>query len=160
MPVEYAGYIPTLNHAASPPVIGVFHNKDHAHPRGRRGGAYVHYALQPGPTHCRLSYGTYDTPTPGTPYYFNRRILGEHALRYMDENPIAAMRLSDPNAQTRIHTVGYELTDEERTKAGNNDYQIRGTIGFMWGLNEALRLRPYGTQADDLVWHAMRAELR
>ena len=59
--------------------------------------------------------------------------LGEHALRYMDENPIAAMRLSDPG-QTRIHTVGYELTDEERTKAGNNDYQIRGTIGLICGV--------------------------
>ena len=85
-------------------------------------------------------------PRPPAPTTINfRKILGEHALRYMDENPIAAIRLSDP-AQTRIHTVNHELTDEERIKAGNNDYQIRGTIGFLWGLNEALRLMPYGTR--------------
>ena len=62
-------------------------------------GAYVHYPDNPGDTNCRVTYspyGPHDTPTPGTPYYFNRRVLGEHALRYMDENPIAAMRLSDP----------------------------------------------------------------
>ena len=111
-------------------------------------------------TNCRISYGPHGTPRrPAPAYYFNRRILGEHALRYMDENPIAAMRLSDPG-QTRIHTVGYELTDEERTKAGNNDYQIRGTIGLIWGLNEALRIMPYGNAADDALWRAADAEIK
>ena len=71
--------------------------------------------------------------TPGKDCYRIRRIIGEHALRYMSENPITSIRLSDPR-QTRIHTVNYELTDEERVKAGNNDYQIRGTIGFLWPL--------------------------
>ena len=36
-----------------------------------------------------------DLPTPGTDYYKFRRILGDHALRYMDENPIAAIRFTD-----------------------------------------------------------------
>ena len=76
----------------------------------------------------------------------------------MDENPIAAMRLSDPS-ETRIHTVNFELTDVERRQAGNNDYQIRGTIGMLWRLNEGLRVMPYGTAADDALWHAARDEL-
>ena len=43
-------------------------------------------------------------PTPGTDYYFDSvRSLGEHALRYMDENPIAAMRLSDPDPDPHSH---------------------------------------------------------
>ena len=42
--------------------------------------------------------------TPGDDYYRIRRILGEHALRYLDENPTASFRLSDPS-QTRIHTI-------------------------------------------------------
>ena len=76
----------------------------------------------------------------------------------MAESPIASIRLSDPN-QTRIHTVNYELTDEERVKAGNNDYQIRGTVGFGWPLAEKLRLMPYGTPELDALWRAYRDEL-
>ena len=45
-----------------------------------------------------------------------RHILGDHALRYMDENPILAMRLSDPT-KVRIHTANYELTEVERRQA-------------------------------------------
>ena len=91
-------------------------------------------------------------------YYRIRRILGEHALRYMDENPIAAMRLSDP-AQHRIHTVSYELTDEERAKAGNNDYQIRGTIGLLWRLNEGLRIMEDRTPEQTALWQSFLGEI-
>ena len=92
-------------------------------------------------------------PNQGPDYYKFRKILGEHALRYMDENPIAAMRLSDPG-ETRIHTVSYELTDEERTKAGNNDYQIRGTIGLLWRMNETLRISAR-RDMDGVLWRAV-----
>ena len=44
-----------------------------------------------------------DVPTPGTGYYRYRHILGDHALRYMDENPILAMRLSDPSTGAHSH---------------------------------------------------------
>ena len=85
---------------------------------------------------------TQEEPVNQAPAYYRiRRILGEHALRYLDENPIASMRLSDPT-ETRIHVVNYELTEEERIKAANNDYQTRGTIGYLWRLNEELRLAP------------------
>ena len=97
-------------------------------------------------------------PTPGDDYYRIRRILGEHALRYMDENPLAAMRLSDPD-KTRIHTINYELSNTERSQAANNDYQIRGTIGFIWRLAESLRIMPPGTPALDAAWRARRDEL-
>ena len=59
---------------------------------------------------------THDPVTPGTGVYRIRRILGDHALRYMDENPLAAMRLSDPT-KTRIHTIAYEL-DRDRAPSG------------------------------------------
>ena len=65
------------------------------------------------------------------------------------------MRLSDP-AQSRIHTVNYELTDEERIKAGNNDYQIRGTIGLLWHTIETLRIMAHGTTASDIAWRQGR----
>ena len=90
--------------------------------------------------------------------YRIRRILGDHALRYMDENPLAAMRLSDPE-QTRIHTIAYELDEIERRQAGNNDYQIRGTIGLIWRLIESLRIMPTGTPELDAAWRAREAEI-
>ena len=103
MPVEYAGYIPHLGRGGDS-VIGAFHIWDVTlTPEEGEFGAYVHFVDNSGDTNCRISYGPHDTPTPGTPYYFNRRILGEHALRYMDENPIAAMRLSDPERDTYPH---------------------------------------------------------
>ena len=155
MPVEYAGYIPTMNRY-TPDEPGYYHYDRQLTPEEGEFGVYVHYASSVGS--CRLSYGERDVPTPGTDYYKIRKITGEHALRYMDENPIAAMRLSDPN-QHRIHTVGYELTDEEWTKAGNNDYQIRGTIGLLHMMNEGLRIMPYGTPELDALWHALRDKI-
>ena len=76
----------------------------------------------------------------------------------MDENPLAAMRLSDPT-QTRIYTINYELTNLERRQAENNDYQIRGTIGFIWRLIESLRIMPTGTPELDAAWRAREAEI-
>ena len=61
--------------------------------------------------------------------------------------------LSDPN-QTRIHTINYELDDTERRRASNNDYQIRGTIGFIWRLIESLRIMPKATPEFDAAWRA------
>ena len=157
-PWNYAGYIPHMSRGGVA-VIGVDHFKDGTlTPEEGEAGAYVHFVDNPGDTNCRISYGHRDSPTPGPDYYKVRRILGEHALRYMDENPIAAMRLSDPS-QTRIHTVNFELTEVERRQAANNDYQIRGTIGLIWRLNEALRIMPYGTPAEDALWHAARDEV-
>ena len=99
-----------------------------------------------------------DGATPGTGVYRIRRILGDHALRYLDENPLASMRLSDPT-KTRIHTIAYELDEIERRQAGNNDYQIRGTIGFIWRLIESLRIMPTGTPELDAAWRAREAEI-
>ena len=99
-----------------------------------------------------------DGATPGTGVYRIRRILGDHALRYMTRNPLAAMRLSDPE-QTRIHTIAYELDEIERKKAGNNDYQIRGTIGLILRLSEGLRIMPTGTPEYDAAWRAREAEI-
>ena len=69
------------------------------------------------------------------------------------------MRLSD-SSQTRIHTVNFELTEVERRQAGNNDYQIRGTIGMLWGLNEGLRIMPYGTPEEDALWRELDEEIQ
>ena len=103
MPTEYAGYIPVVNRGGAS-IIGVNHRKDVSlTPEEGETGAYVHFVDNPGDNACRISYGPHDTPTPGNPYYFNRRVLGDHALRYMDENPIAAMRLSDPATDPHPH---------------------------------------------------------
>ena len=118
-------------------------------------GRYVGFANEGGA--CEVT-GKDNAPTPGTDYYKFRRILGDHALRYLNENPISAMRLSDPT-QSRIHTVNYELTDEERIKAGNNDYQIRGTIGLLWHTIETLRIMAHGTPASDIAWRQGRAAI-
>ena len=104
-------------------------------------GRYVHFPAPGGS--CPIG-GPDDAATPGTDFYRIRRILGEHALRYLDENPLAAMRLSNPE-QSRIHTINYELDETERRQASNNDYHIRGTIGLIWRLIESLRIRPAGT---------------
>ena len=95
-------------------------------------------------------------PTPGTDYYkLPQASSASTPCAIINENPIAAMRLSDPT-QSRIHTVNYELTDEERIKAGNNDYQIRGTIGLLWHTIEMLRIMAHGTAAADIAWRQGR----
>lgn len=136
---QYAGYIP----ARGKP-LGVSHLDLHLYDQTitaeeGEAGRYVHFADPDKHDTCDFTDDT-NPPTPGTDYYKFRKILGEHALRYLDENPISAIRLADPD-QTRIHTVNHELTTSERTQASNNDSQIRGTIGHLWLQNEILRVR-------------------
>ena len=94
-----------------------------------------------------------DTPQRKAPdYYFVRKIARrDHALRYMDENPIAAMRLSDPTRRPASTPSDYELTDEERAKAG--EQRLPDTrhhrLHLADRLNEARRHDGrYGTPAD------------
>ena len=79
--------------------------------------------------------------TPGTHYYRIRRILGDHALRYIAEHNPSQLRYADPSVH-RVETISHELTDQERVQAANTDEYIRGKTGFLWGLNELMRLMP------------------
>ena len=146
VPTEAAGYIPTTGQIDGDEYFRLVVTAEEG-----EAGLYVQY-----PTPNGACYLTPEAATPGTGYYRIRRILGSHALRYLDENPLAAMRLSDPS-QTRIHTISYELTDVERTQAANNDYQIRGTIGFLWRLIESLRIMPTGSLELEVAWRAREA---
>ena len=93
-----------------------------------------------------------DPVTPGNDFYRFRRILGDHALRYVAEHDPGTLRFADPH-QKRINTISHELTDENRVKAANTDEFTRGTIGQLWGICEGLRVLP--PEAAD-VWHARR----
>ena len=85
------------------------------------------------------------TPTtPGTDYYRIRRILGDHALRYIAEHNPSQLRYADPSVH-RVETISHELTDRRASAGGEHaDEYIRGKTGFLWGLNElhAARRRP------------------
>ena len=102
MPVEYAGYIPTSNWQQTTRFREYIITIINVHPRGRARLAFTSTTLAPmektvaaSPTEKRTITQPQETTTT-----MCASILGEHALRYMDENPIAAMRLSDPNADT------------------------------------------------------------
>lgn len=96
------------------------------------------------PTWIAFPSGTSDSElskipvTPGNDYYRVRRILGDHALRFVSEHNPSQLRYADPS-QRRIETVAHELTNEDRLRAACADQYIRGDIGYIWGINEFLR---------------------
>ena len=93
--------------------------------------------------------------TPGTPFYRIRRILGQHALRYIAEHNPSQLRYVDPTVH-RVETIAHELTDQERVQAANSDEYIRGQTGLLWGFNEFMRYTP-ANRAD--LWKPLVAEL-
>ena len=84
-----------------------------------------------------------------------RRILGEHALRYISEHNPSQLRFADPT-QKRIETIAHELTDVDRVKAANADQFIRGEIGHLWGFIHFFVVTP--PKRSDL-WHPIRDEI-
>ena len=83
------------------------------------------------------------TPTtPGTHYYRIRRILGDHALRYIAEHNPSQLRYADPSVN-RVETIAHELTDQERVQAGNAPTSIfGGRLAFFGGSMRAMRPTP------------------
>ena len=112
-------------------------------------------AMSASPTRAgAVPFGPVGT-TPGTPYYRMRRILGEHALRYISEHNPSQLRFADPT-QKRIETIAHELTDVDRVKAANADQFIRGEIGHLWGFIHFFVVTP--PKRSDL-WHPIRDEI-
>ena len=93
--------------------------------------------------------------TPGTDFFRFRKILSEHANRFINEHNVLQLRYADPD-QSRIYKVVEELTPEQRIKAANTDQWTRGHIGWLWRLIESFRLM----QSDAVPeWQARRAEI-
>ena len=118
--------------------------------KDRDEGRYVGFANAGGGVY----FGPIGT-TPGTSYYVMRRILGEHALRYISEHNPSQLRFADPT-QKRIETIAHELTDVDRVKAANADQFIRGEIGHLWGFIHFFVVTP--PKRSDL-WHPIRDEI-
>ena len=76
----------------------------------------------------------HDSPiTPGDDYYRFRRVLGEHAQRFVTEHNPATLRYDEHDEDHhRIEHVAHELTDENRQKAGNVSLHVRDYIGWLW----------------------------
>ena len=107
-------------------------------------------ATSDSPTLAGPCYFGPEATTPGTPFYKFRRIIGEHALRYMAEHDPSTLRFADP-LQVRIDTVSHELSDLDRTRAANTDQYIRSTAGKVWSILHFLRAQD-ARQPD--VWKA------
>ena len=118
--------------------------------KDRDEGRYVGFANEGGACY----FGPEGT-TPGTPFYRIRRILGQHALRYISEHNPSQLRYADPSVH-RVETIAHELTDQERVQAANSDEYIRGQTGLLWGFNEFMRYTP-ANRAD--LWKPLVAEL-
>ena len=101
----------------------------------------------------------YKTPvTPGNDHYRFRKILSEHAERFISEHNVLQLRYADPD-QARIYKVVEELTPEQRVQAANTDQFSRGHIGWLWRLIEAFRIMPAADDTDDAAWRVRRDEL-
>ena len=147
---ESAGCIPSrfwndpVNHEFYETTYRSLSDKD------RDAGRYVGFANAGGACY----FGPEGT-TPGTPYYRIRKILGDHALRYIAEHNPSQLRYVDPTVH-RVETIAHELTDQERVQAANSDEYIRGQTGLLWGFNEFMRYTP--ANRPDL-WKPLVAEL-
>ena len=96
--------------------------------------------------------------TPGTDFYRFRSILAEHAQRFLTEHNPANLRLASP-LHDRIEHIAHELSNEDRTRAGNVSSWTRELIGYLWWRIEQFRQLPYGTPALEVAWKAKRDEL-
>ena len=146
---ESAGCIPSQGSKHLGPVLPVQRTTSISD-NEREEGRYVGFANEGG----NVYFGPEGT-TPGTPFYRIRRILGQHALRYIAEHNPSQLRYADP-AVHRVETIAHELTDTERVQAANSDEYIRGQTGLLWGFNEFMRYTP--ANRPDL-WKPLVAEL-
>lgn len=113
-------------------------------------GRWIGYADEAG-------YGHWsgEPVTPGTDFYRFRGILAEHAHRFLTEHNPANLRLADP-LYDRIEHIAHELTNEDRSRAGNVSSWTRELIGYLWWRIEQFRVLPFGTVEQDAAWRAQR----
>ena len=97
--------------------------------------------------------------TPGTDFYRYRRILAEHAHRFLIEHTGGNVRLTDPD-QHRIETLAHELTNDDRERVGNVSEYIRTLIGYLWWeAHQFVQLPATSDAVQRAAWRARRDQL-
>ena len=96
--------------------------------------------------------------TPGDAYYRQRRVIAEHANKFIVEHSLENLRFTSED-DLRISLPRPHASSQMQRKAGNTDEFVRGTIGWLWRRIEAFRKMPFGTAAHDAAWRARRDEI-
>ena len=97
--------------------------------------------------------------TPGSDFYRYRRILAEHAHRFLIEHTGGNVRLTDPEEQ-RIETLAHELTNNDRERVGNVSEYVRTLIGYLWWeAHQFVQLAATADAVQMAAWRARRDEL-
>ena len=94
--------------------------------------------------------------TPGDDFYRFRRIIADHAHRFLIEHNAANLQHTKRDL-FRIEHLSHELTNDDRMRAGNVSELVRPHLGYLWVLLHEFAKMP---ATDTAVWHARRDELK